>query len=35
LFSGARAGTAKMMGIIDGLLGHQVEEADVRRWVES
>lgn len=33
LFSGVRAGVAKMRGIIDGLLGHQVEAADVHRWV--
>ncbi len=33
LFSGMRAGWAKMMGVIDGLLGHQVGAADVHRWV--
>jgi GT2 family glycosyltransferase len=35
LFSGVRAGAAKMMGIIDGLLGHQVEADDVHRWAGS
>ncbi len=35
LFSGLGAGWAKMMGVIDGLLGHQVEAADVHRWVGS
>jgi GT2 family glycosyltransferase len=33
LFSGVRAGTAKLRGIIDGLMGHQIVAADVHRWV--
>jgi len=33
LFGGVRAGAAKVMGIMDGILGHRIEASDVQRWV--